>query len=329
MARSQEVEELFEEILRTNPQNHYTLNEPLQAHKYPAIPPNSASSRLMHPLELPQTTKASVLPPPPSAVRHTPSRIQYHTRQEHEVHVHADQYAENRSAAMHATPSSRPEYSKYNYGGYIPQVMIMTKHPDCNFDDYLSFVQRNPTDFLVFTPTITVIKDVVIPTPLVTSMTSPYLQGFWQPSTVQSMTISPYADRFQRVCRRLECNLNWTEMMKMSEDEVHAIAKQFEKIARCILQREQRLAQWIRYEYAHCHPARFWSEGSAARLEETKQRDDWLELLRSDEHKVKNALQELKKLHYHSPVMYRGQVYLDKMNHDKLDLLHQLTRFEK
>ncbi|KAL7751838.1 hypothetical protein RI367_002838 [Sorochytrium milnesiophthora] len=80
----------------------------------------------------------------------TEARVQLMTRQasQHEIHVFADEFANNRELAMRKTPSSRISALKYNFGGYVPQAVKTIRQRVLSPKDYRSFLRTRRTDFV-------------------------------------------------------------------------------------------------------------------------------------------------------------------------------------
>ncbi|ORZ33718.1 hypothetical protein BCR44DRAFT_107676, partial [Catenaria anguillulae PL171] len=109
----------------------------------------------------------------------------------------------------------------------------------------------------------------------------------------------------------------------------------WEAVARAVVDREQVLGEWIRWEYDHGQPMRFWQETSVERLPESRARAELLGKLDRAGERVREAVREMRRVklrvpepQYSSvdmPVMYRGQDYLAKMRVDQRKLLHSLA----
>ncbi|KAJ3365883.1 Coiled-coil domain-containing protein 87 [Allomyces arbusculus] len=144
LSRTQEVEELFDEIMQSVTGGQLLLTEPPAAKKYPAIAHDSLAAQLVHQSTMSLVSRSTI------ETRTIAHRIQMMPRHvsQHEIHVAADQFARNRAAAMAAVPSSRNDAFRYNFGGYIPQTTVRVRRNRLSIEGYRAFLRHTRVDFL-------------------------------------------------------------------------------------------------------------------------------------------------------------------------------------
>ncbi|KNE71135.1 hypothetical protein, variant [Allomyces macrogynus ATCC 38327] len=144
LSRTQEVEELFDEIMQSVTGGQLHLTEPPAAKRYPAIAHDSLAAQLVHQSTMSLVSRSTI------ETRTIAHRIQMMPRHvsQHEIHVAADAFAKNRAAAMAAVPSSRNDAFRYNFGGYIPQTTVRVRRNRLTIEGYRAFLRHTRVDFL-------------------------------------------------------------------------------------------------------------------------------------------------------------------------------------
>ncbi|KNE69822.1 hypothetical protein AMAG_20051 [Allomyces macrogynus ATCC 38327] len=144
LSHTQEVEELFDEIMQSVTGGQLHLTEPPAAKRYPAIAHDSLAAQLVHQSTMSLVSRSTI------ETRTIAHRIQMMPRHvsQHEIHVAADQFAKNRAAAMAAVPSSRNAAFRYNFGGYIPETTVRVRRNRLSIEGYRAFLRHTRVDFL-------------------------------------------------------------------------------------------------------------------------------------------------------------------------------------
>ncbi|KAI9152615.1 hypothetical protein H9P43_009413 [Blastocladiella emersonii ATCC 22665] len=155
LSRAQEVEELFDEIMQSVTGGQLLLGESPSARGFPAIPADSLAASLIPGTEDRGLSRASVATNGTrgtvTETRTIQHRIQMMPRHvsAHELHVTADEFARHRALAMARVPTSKPENSRYNFGGYIPQTTYRVRKSRLTADGYRAFAGRFRNDFIM------------------------------------------------------------------------------------------------------------------------------------------------------------------------------------
>ncbi|KAI9334500.1 hypothetical protein DFJ73DRAFT_852920 [Zopfochytrium polystomum] len=166
LSRHKEVEELYDEIMKTIVGNHLdTDDSEAEIQNCPAAPYDPKiplSNAYLGIVVSAFPTRASPPPPDPSEDFETPRmggtptstypEIRMTTRSNGTVTVAPDEFIADRAAAMRKTPSSRYGASRYNFGGYVPFDMERKKKKRVevfHHDDYLHYLRTRTCDFIL------------------------------------------------------------------------------------------------------------------------------------------------------------------------------------
>ncbi|KNC99005.1 uncharacterized protein SPPG_05955 [Spizellomyces punctatus DAOM BR117] len=166
LTRYKEVEELYDEIMKTLDQSHLEPDDlaPEDSFACPAAPidvegpVNYAWQGLTDPALIRPLFHAKPAAAAPTTTSSTGGRasvpaVRLRTREDAKrPSIPADEYIRNREAAMRKTISSRYDGAfQYNYGGYIPfdvEKRSRQAFSDIGFQDYLEFLRTKTTDFV-------------------------------------------------------------------------------------------------------------------------------------------------------------------------------------